>query len=471
MLPVSRILTFLKEHPEGASISEISTALTINRNFAAKYLTTLYMQGQVDLRSYGKVRLYQLCTRVPFHAICLMNDGITLGVDRLGIIREVSGPVETLLNCKEESLRGVQLRDLDHPVFSNPIIQDQVRQLTERKGSKPFHLTRIFGDLILQITLAACIFDDAMTGVGILIRDITSGYRRAEITVCGSNHDLSLIHESTEFIVYMGPDEKILFANPAFATYCGLTVQELIGNQGLPFISLQDMGLIREGYMSTTLERGPGPVCITALFPDGDIRWQQWTAYPSFKNKTLDQIHLHGKDITEQKYQEMEIRELRRGIAHIFDEKISDMREVTLRLSQEIEELKAEGQRLKKQLKRVSSFVSVHPVIILESDSAGKVISATIPDDLSQIISQDQLMGLLLRNILCMDDNASFRYFFEFSVGLLLPFHHISCHIQIETRSFQVTASGIPLKGSDETFDGICIALEFPTGMICMDIH
>jgi len=459
--PISQILTFLKDHNEGASISEISTALGFNRNFAAKYLTTLYMQGQVDLRSYGKVRLYNTCNRVPFHAICLISDGIVLGIDRLGIIREVTGPVDHLFNYQKEELIGVQLKELKHPVLSYQLIQDQVRQLIERKGSKPFHRTILLGDRMFRITLASCIFNDAMTGVGILISDQTSEYMRGEPVISGLNPDFSLAHESSEFIVFLGSDEKIVFANPPYLTYCGLTIHELIGEQGLPFVSSQYMSLIREAYMSTTPEHFPGPVHIMALFPDGDIRWQEWTAYPKFTNKTLHQIHLHGKDITEQKYQEMEIRELRRGIAQLFDEKILEMREVTLRVSQEIEELKAENHRLKNRENLVSSLFTDHPVMILETESTGIVTSVTVPDKLSHIISRDQLIGHLLMNIFFVQDPRSDEKFFEFSGRWNLPFHQIPCHMQIGTSWFQVIISGMPLKRSDGMSYGMCIAADF----------
>ena len=463
MSQVPQILTFLREHPEGASISEISIALKINRNFAAKYLTTLYMQGQIDLRSYGKVRLYQICTRVPFHAICLMSDGVALGVDRLGIIRDVSGQVDTLLNCQEEALIGVQLKDLDHPVLSDKDIQDQVRQLIERKGRKPIHRTMISGDRMFRITLIACIFDDAMTGVGIQISDLSSWFMRQDPGSLRSDQNIPLIGESTEFVVRIGPDEKILFVNPAYVKYCGLTAEELIGTQGLPFLSTQDMILIREAYLRSHPEQGSGPVEIMVLFQDGDIRWQEWIVFPSFHDKTLHEIHLYGRDVTEQKYQEMEIRELRRGIAQIFEEKISDMREGTLRLSQEITDRKAEGLRLKNQVRLVCSLLSDHPVVILETDSAGIITSAMVPDEISQLVSGYQLMGLFLRNILFEDDSSSGERFSELSGGNDLPFHLIPCHVQIGSSLFQVVVSGIPLKGPGGTFDGMCITIEFPT--------
>ena len=103
-----------------------------------------------------------------------MSDGIAIGVDRMMNVREVSGPINTILNCNDEELIGVQLKDLKHPTLSDRDIQDHIRLLIERKGSKPFIRNMLLGDKMFRVTLIACIFNDAMTGVGIHICDLSS---------------------------------------------------------------------------------------------------------------------------------------------------------------------------------------------------------------------------------------------------------------------------------------------------------
>ncbi len=87
----SRILELLSDAPQGASIGEISSALNMNRNLVAKYLSILHMQGRVELRSYGKVKLYKITTRIPFHALSLVTRGCVIGLDQLLYVKEVLG--------------------------------------------------------------------------------------------------------------------------------------------------------------------------------------------------------------------------------------------------------------------------------------------------------------------------------------------------------------------------------------------
>ena len=48
----SLILEFLSDNPQGASISEISSALHLNRNLVAKYLSIMHMQSGTSINRW-----------------------------------------------------------------------------------------------------------------------------------------------------------------------------------------------------------------------------------------------------------------------------------------------------------------------------------------------------------------------------------------------------------------------------------
>ncbi|PWR74232.1 hypothetical protein DK846_03520 [Methanospirillum lacunae] len=463
MSQISRILEFLKDHPEGACVSEISAALEMNRNYAAKFLTILYRQGQIDLRIYGKTRLYQICNRVPFHAICLISNGVTLGIDRLGIIRKVSGSVETLLYMQIGELLGVLLKSLNHPVLTNNDILNQVRFLIDRKGGKPYHQTIKFRDKMLRITLISCIFDDAMTGVAMQITDFTSWHIDIELIVGGKNNELHLIQESKEFIISIGPDEKIIFANHAYAKYCGLAIQELIGRQGLPYLSSYDMSQIRGAYLISHPSIPSSPVHVTAILPDGEKHWQKWSIFPIFINNKLHQVHLHGKDISKLKYLEQEIQELRQEVAHILKEKNVKLRDLTLQLKREIENRIVIENQYNNQINFFRSLLCDHQVIILETDISMIITSAIIPDQLSHIISNRQLVNYPLQTILLNEEKGSNINNYYNIYCATSEFRRVFCHIRTCFKIIPVITSGIPLKRLDGEFEGMCIIIEFPS--------
>src|ERR1051325_10437178 len=66
---LERIEQLLKEQPKGLTITEISDALTLNRNSSAKYLDVLLTSGRVEQRSIGPAKVFFLSQRVPLAAM------------------------------------------------------------------------------------------------------------------------------------------------------------------------------------------------------------------------------------------------------------------------------------------------------------------------------------------------------------------------------------------------------------------
>ena len=58
---VTKIIKVLKEvYPSDLSIEEIAKKAGIHRNTAAKYLAALLSGGKVELRRYGKLKLFRI---------------------------------------------------------------------------------------------------------------------------------------------------------------------------------------------------------------------------------------------------------------------------------------------------------------------------------------------------------------------------------------------------------------------------
>ena len=73
----SDILALLKDNPRGMSVTEIADAAHLNRNTIARYMDTLLVSGQVEMRTFGKAKVFfPLKTRAGFcDAQSLFGDG------------------------------------------------------------------------------------------------------------------------------------------------------------------------------------------------------------------------------------------------------------------------------------------------------------------------------------------------------------------------------------------------------------
>ena len=133
----SLILEFLSEKLQGASIGEISSALKLNRNLVAKYLSIMHMHGRVELRSYGKVKIYRKTTRVPFHALSLVSKGCAIGLDQLLYVREILGNCKEMTGAEKSDFLSKPFSDIFHPAFTDPVVKKYMQEYRNGAVSPP----------------------------------------------------------------------------------------------------------------------------------------------------------------------------------------------------------------------------------------------------------------------------------------------------------------------------------------------
>jgi DNA-binding IclR family transcriptional regulator len=79
---VVRIRDILKNHPKGMTIEEISRLLPLNRTSTAKYLNTLLISGQAEMRTYGRAKVFSLSQRVPLSRLMSLSSDLILILDK-----------------------------------------------------------------------------------------------------------------------------------------------------------------------------------------------------------------------------------------------------------------------------------------------------------------------------------------------------------------------------------------------------
>jgi PAS domain S-box-containing protein len=64
--PTKDIINLLKENPDGLSITDISSKMTLNRNSIARYLDVLTNSGIISERTIGPAKLYKFEQQLPY---------------------------------------------------------------------------------------------------------------------------------------------------------------------------------------------------------------------------------------------------------------------------------------------------------------------------------------------------------------------------------------------------------------------
>jgi len=219
---VDRIKGILKWHPRGMTISDLASAIAMNRNLVAKYLDMLLISGQVEMEVIGAAKVYFLSHRVPISALFEFSSDLVITVDSNGRILQVNELVPGLLDVPRETLVGKSLTDIDHPF---------IRGLSCCDGQQSGTLDCVVHgtEHNFQMKKIPTAFDDGSSGSTFIIEDITARKKYEEMLKISEAKYRHLVQSSGEAIIGNSVDGNITSWNPAAKRLYGYTEAEILG--------------------------------------------------------------------------------------------------------------------------------------------------------------------------------------------------------------------------------------------------
>jgi diguanylate cyclase (GGDEF)-like protein/PAS domain S-box-containing protein len=227
----------------------------------------------------------------------------TLFTDSEGHIMAVNAAAEVLWGYRGEELEGRSMEVLFANYNNYPSSSHIEEVRCKRKdGSLFFALRRISG-----------VYDSSRTTVGYVetFRDIT-----------GQKQYRLLVENQNDLIVQVDLQGRIQYMSSNYRNTFGADERELIGKQIEDFIHPEDRDRIKQSleslyeppYTTTHSER--------ALTGDG-YRWFQWSARAVFaESGEIDSFISVGRDVTEEKKMEEELRRSEEKFHKLFEEAI-----------------------------------------------------------------------------------------------------------------------------------------------------
>jgi PAS domain S-box-containing protein len=170
----SRIRTILMDNPKGSTIEDIAKKLPLNRTSTAKYLNTLLISGQAEMRTFGRAKVFTLSQRVPFSQMLNLSSDLLLVLDQSIIIHQVNEPFLKLFGLSRETLIGL-------PITRSPFmpyVSDNNLSLIMKavQGTEHIHIDRIEINgqgYFFKIKLIPLVFDQGGQGLAVILEDIT----------------------------------------------------------------------------------------------------------------------------------------------------------------------------------------------------------------------------------------------------------------------------------------------------------
>ena len=334
---IRRIRLILMDNPKGSTIEEIAKKLPLNRTSTAKYLNTLLISGQAEMRTFGRAKVFTLSQRVPFSQMLNLSSDLLLVLDQNLVIHQVNEPFIKFFGFLQEMLIGV-------PITRSPFItyvseNNMSLIIDAARGTEHIILDKIEINgqgYFFKIKMIPLVFDQGGQGLAVILEDITELKKyqlHLEQLVELRTHELmitnkqlvkeiderqksrialeqnekkyrELVENANSIIIRINNPGSITFFNEFAVNFFGFSEHEIVGKNiigtiiPLPGTSEKNAN----DMLSTFLEPTDSMPCkeIECIRKNGDKVWVAWTNKAILDAKgNIFEFLVVGMDITE----------------------------------------------------------------------------------------------------------------------------------------------------------------------------
>jgi len=317
----AQIKDLLEKNPQGLSITDIVKSISINRNTAGRYLESLLVSGQVEMRHFGMAKIYSLSERLPLSSVLSISSECVMQLDSSLRIIYINAPLERLLGVANKEILGKNIEYTVIPRILDDAYPRVVSRLREGVSGSEYHgeldipsLERIFLCRIVPIVNA-----DGQKGVSALLEDITSRKHDEERLRKSETQYRVLAEASRDLIFLISRDDTIEYVNSFAAAFLGRRVDELVGRPRHAFIPEKISRIQREQleqvFRTGMMIRSEGP-----LSRDNVPRWFDHVLVPlTDRNGVVQSVLGISRDITERKHAEEALFSSRQMLQLVLD--------------------------------------------------------------------------------------------------------------------------------------------------------
>ncbi len=312
---IEKIKGILKKNPKGLTISELSQKVNLNRNSLAKYLEILLVSGQVEMESFGTAKVYYLSRRVPLSALLKFSTDLIVMLNADIQVVQANDNFLAFFNLTRDAILEEDSSKL--PLLSALPLQSLARDPNaEGEIVQEIRIPRGGGDVFFRAKMIPTVFDDGSKGVTLIAENITLQKQYEERLKASEARYRAIVEDQTELICRRLPDGTITFVNDAYCRYFDIRAEDLVGHKFYPSMPLSDL----EHRTEARSRIGPeSPIVMYEVrhpMPGGEVRWLQWTDRALYRDgNVLVEIQSVGRDVTERRQAEQELRIMESAIA------------------------------------------------------------------------------------------------------------------------------------------------------------
>lgn len=229
---VRKIKQSLRWHPRGMTISDLSSAVKMNRNLLAKYLDMLLVSGEVEMQLMGAAKVYYFSRRVPVSAMLEFSSDLVIMIDDDQRIHSVNEQVPVLLGMQREALVGRRTDEIASPFIRSLPLSTTMEVLAGDQESSTEFSSEIGGeDRHFRTKTIPTSFENGKHGITLIIDDITAQKKYQTMLEISEAKYRGMVQSSGEAIIGNDPGGRIISWNPAAEHLFGYTEDQALGKE------------------------------------------------------------------------------------------------------------------------------------------------------------------------------------------------------------------------------------------------
>ncbi|MFA5332274.1 MAG: PAS domain S-box protein [Methanoregula sp.] len=335
---IGRIKEELENHPEGLSITDIASQLSINRNSVAKYMDILQVQGSVDGKKRGTSKVYSLSHRVPAASIKKVCNRPHILISHEGIVVEA--------NPRFYSVTGLPAGQVLHQQFEKlPLIireSANAQQILKAalRGVEQFvqaDISNATATSTVTLSFLPVVFETGKPGVALILEDspefspehLQDDSRLLELR--------SLLDKQVEYVVQHTSDGIIRYVNESYCRATGRSREDLVGHQFKPLVSPDDAKRILAHRSRLSPQYPTGMIEFRAIMANGEARWQQWWDRAVYDDRgQVTGYYSFGLDNTDLVLANQKLKKTREMLEDTIVTRTNELREINRQLYEEM---------------------------------------------------------------------------------------------------------------------------------------
>ncbi len=233
----SEILTLLRENPRGMSVTEIADATHLNRNTIARYMDNLLVSGRVEMRTFGKAKVFFLSKRVPVSAMLNLSSEMVLLIDADLKVIQANESLVSFLSTNTDEIVGKYVYDSACKTFCNDVLTDQIRAALQGEMVRSeLRLLKNGTNCYLDQRIYPMVLPDGRPGVTVVWDDITENVNSADALEQSEAMFRRLVETIHDVIWSLDENFCIQYISPQITNVTGYLPEELIGHKFSEFM-------------------------------------------------------------------------------------------------------------------------------------------------------------------------------------------------------------------------------------------